>query len=500
MSPTTEPFNYNILVFVADQLRSDCLGCYGNPVISTPHIDGLAAHGVRFTRYYTQNPTSYPSRATMLSGLYPRAHGVWAGGVPFSRGATTIPQFFRDHGYATALAGDISINPEGAAEPEQYARESFHYWDTHPEVADWHGPDLGFDHVDLALGTGEKMNGHYKHYLLETFPQGIELLRREKALEPLNDTVNTWKNAMPVEHHYNTWIAQQARDQIRRNRDGKFLLWCGFADPHFPFSAPYPYCDTYTPGDLPSPLRSDEEHRTMPPHFADFIRLYSGTQSDRNFGEITAQYYAMIHYVDECIGSILRELDVQGLRERTIVIFTTDHGELLGDHGLLYKGPYLYQSLVRIPFIISIPSLSGEPRIVDSPVGHIDLFPSLVDLVGASTPSHLQGRSWLPIVDGRRERTHDAVLTEYHDVYPKLDTTFNMKCLHVDRWKLVCYAARDYGELYDLGDDPQEFRNLHGLPQYRDVVRDLEARLLRVLIETEGEWPEILSGPEITED
>ena len=360
---------------------------------------------------------------------------------------------------------------------------------------DWHGPYRGFQHVDLVIGHVDPLAGHYKHDLRAEYPEGIELTKRSHALDPAPGTASTWKNALPPEHHYNSWIARKTRDYLRQHTTKPFFLTVSFPDPHFPFSAPAPYCDMYNPADVPAPLAREGERDTQPPHFRDFIDLYAAGQTERDFRLMAAQTYGMIHFVDECIGTILEELDTLGLRRNTIVVFTSDHGELLGDHGLIYKGPYLYEPLVRTPLIVSAPGASRPPASTDALVGHVDLFPTLADLLGFPVPGLVQGVSCANVLSGTRSEIRDSVLTEFHDEYRQqgMMTPFNVKCIHHDRWKLVHYGHRSYGELYDLAEDPEEFHNLHSDAGYRNTVRELEALLTDELIRTEGEWPSRIS-------
>ncbi len=482
---------YNILILMTDQHRVDCLGCYGNQIISTPNIDVLAQTGVLFRRAYVQNPICMPSRATILTGLYPRTHGVWDNGCTFSLGAETIPGFLKAKGYATASIGKIHLNPFGPAS-EPYIRESQKYWDRHPEMKYWHGPYVGFDEVELVSGHVNYAAGHYKHYLKELFPEGIELLKKENASDPPSGAASTWKNAIPAEYHYNHWIAEKTKEYLIRLRDRPFFMQCSFPDPHFPFSAPSPYCDIYSPADMPPPLNREEGSDTMPAHFAHFAKLYAEGQTEDHFREMAAQTYGMIHFVDDCIGSVVAELESLGLREKTIVIFTTDHGELLGDHGLIYKGPYLYQSLVRTPLIISLPP-TLKPGTIQALAGHVDLFPTILDILNEERPSYLQGRSLLPLIEGKADKARDSILTEFHHGYGQGLGRFNVKCIHHDKWKFVHYGNRSYGELYNLEDDPNEFYNLYNDPGYREKVKEFEILLLNELIQTEGEWP--AAGP-----
>ncbi len=209
----------NVLLILTDQQRKDTISAYGNPGIRTPNLDRLAARGVRFERAYCQNPFCCPSRASILTGLYPRTHGVWNNSIPFSRvGAPTLGDLLHEHGYRTGSVGKIHLNPWGPPPPVGF-EESRQYWAAHPEMRDWHGPYCGFRDVEMSNGHVHYSTtaGHYGAYLAEKFPAGVELFKRKKAI--VNHAYfETWRNAMPEEHHYNTWIADD-------NQRKSFWAW-----------------------------------------------------------------------------------------------------------------------------------------------------------------------------------------------------------------------------------------------------------------------------------
>jgi arylsulfatase len=485
----------NVLLFLTDQQRKDSLGAYGNPIARTPNFDRIAGEGVRFQRAYTQNPFCCPARASILTGTYPRTHGMWHNGIQFLNGVATLGDILQKEGFRTGSVGKIHLNPWFGPHPPVAYEESRSYWEKHPEMAAWHGPYVGFQEVEMVQGHGHysMYAGHYAAYLKEHFPEGAELLKREKALKD-EGYRETWHNAIPEEHHYNTWIADRTVEMIDRFAEDRFFIHCSFPDPHHPFTACEPYASMYSPKDMPDSIPpSLEELERMPPYY---LKQHQGQPSfydgkPPNFSQdiagaplrgIKAQTYGMVTHVDACIGRIMEHLESRNLLDKTLILFTTDHGELLGDHGFLYKGPFYYQCLVNVPLLMRFPG--QEPRVVDDLVAHVDIVPTTLESLELEIPTYLPGNSLAGCSSGRPSKRRDAVLTEFRPFGCP-----NMKVLHTERWKYTYYEGEEYGELFDLAEDPEERRNLFDDPGCRKVKTELEKRLLDELVATEAPWP-----------
>ncbi|MBI3970477.1 MAG: sulfatase-like hydrolase/transferase, partial [Chloroflexi bacterium] len=372
-------------------------------------------------------------------------------------------------------------------------QESQDYWQRHPEMAAWRGPYCGFQEVELTVGHVHyaTKGGHYAAYLRETYPEGIELLKRERALvDP--GYFETWHNALPEAYHYNTWIAERTIAMIDRFATEPFFVQCSFPDPHHPFSACEPYASLYDPAAMPEPIPASlGELERMPPHYR---AVHLGQENEysraRNFRrdiagaplrEMMAQMYGMVTHVDHCVGRIVDHLAARGLLDETLVIFTTDHGELLGDHGFLLKGPFFYRALLNVPLIVRCPG--AAPAVRDELVSHLDLVPTVLECLGFDPPSYLPGHSLRGQLHGQPAYVRDAVLTEYRP-HGK-----NMKVLHTREWKYVYYHGEPYGELFDLTNDPQERHNRFDEPPYASQRRAMHDRLLDELVGTESTWP-----------
>lgn len=484
----------NVLLILTDQQRKDSVGAYGSPVAATPALDRLAREGARFERAYGTNPFCCPSRASILTGLYPRTHGVWDNGVQFDAvGAPTLGDLLQPHGYRTGCVGKLHLNLWFGPHPPTGYEESQDYWAKHPEMADWHGPYCGFQEVELTVGHVHysTRGGHYAAHLRQTFPEGVELLTRARA-ERDDGYFETWHNATPEAHHYNTWIAERTMAMIDRFGDQPFFIQCSFPDPHHPFSACEPYASLYDPGDVPEPIPASlDELDAMPPHYRAIhlgqeqvfsrARPFQSEIAGAPLREMAAQMYGMLTHVDHGIGRILDHLESRGQLDETLVIFTTDHGELLGDHGFLLKGPCFYQSLLNLPLIVRCPG--APPAVRHELVSHVDLVPTVMDCLGLDVPDYLPGHSLKGHLSGAPTHVRDAVLTEYR---PDGE---NMKVLHTQDWKYVYYHGASYGELFDLAGDPGEHRNLFADPAHAGQRRKLHDRLLAELVDTESTWP-----------
>lgn len=486
----------NVILFLTDQQRLDSIGAYGNSVASTPNLDWIASRGVRYTRAYTHTPWCSPARTSILTGTYLRTHGVWHNGIQFLTGVPTIANMLGTCGYRTGSVGKVHVNPWFGAAPPAAFEESDGYWASHPEIADWHGPYLGFQEVDLVHGHGHysMTSGHYAAYLDRCFPDGKDLLKRPAALFDLGYR-ECWKNAIPERHHYNAWIADRTIEMIDRFGSDPFFIHCSFPDPHHPFTACEPYASMFDPDDMPDPLPySETQLGQLPPHYLkqhhgipsfdkrppDFPNEIAGTP----LRHIMAQTYGMVSHVDACIGRILEHLRRSGRLDETLIIFTTDHGELLGDHGFIYKGPFCYQCLMNVPLLAMGPGVSAGVR--SDLVCHVDILPSILAQLGLAVPSHATGRP-LPglLPPDWAYFPRDAVLSEFR---PR--PAFSMKILHTARYRYVFYHGQSYGELFDLLEDPGETTNRFDDGDYARVRKELHERLLMELAATESPWPE----------
>lgn len=488
----------NFLFIITDQQRADTLGANGSTLGATPYIDALARTGITFSRGYCNNPLCMPSRASIMTGRYPSSSGVRTNGVIAHPDQPLLPQLLADAGYHTAAFGKIHYHPFGAP-TSTYWPENRHVIDAGNDLTQ---PYLGFQTIALAGGHGDVVPGLHAQMLVEHYP-GIYARRGPSgalfvpdALLHRAQKIQTYKTAIPEELYPTTWIVDRTIDFLNQVEE-PFFAWCGINDPHHPFKPPGRYWDMFNPADMPSPVQRLGELEDKPSHFRDFFEgRYAGLDTDgfllgndRYLAEeririIQAAYYGMVAMIDDNVQRLLARLEARGLRENTVVIFTSDHGEFLGDHGFVLKGPMHYESVLRVPFILSCPAHFAQARTVDGPVGLIDLFPTLLELAGVDVPAGTQGRSLVGQLSGETDRGWDQVYIE-NDVDP---LGLRLRTLVTDRWKLTWYAGESYGELYDLESDPHEFVNLwnRGDPK---VKRELVSQLLDTVILNQDKLP-----------
>lgn len=489
----------NVLLITTDQHKAATIGAYGDPMGATPVLDALAARGTTFTRCRTQNPFCQPARATILTGVHPSTHGVVRNGIDLPDDAT-----------ANSIATQLAALGSRAA---LFGKAHFaSYWPDFPtgrveSIADsalvpddWHGPYFGFEHVELALDThniriapqagqwnwgfGPPPVGlHYARFLFrDGRERGNERLRlmQPEAAGRTWDHTQTWKNQLPEEDHPTTWTADRAIEWLRgADASQPFFAWVSFADPHHPFDPPSPWCDRYDPADMLQVLPSahPEELAAKPPLHEAWTRGFAGSPyewanpgwtrltEEERLG-LLAAYYGMVAQLDHNIGRVLAALDARGLTDDTLVVFSADHGDFLGDHQMMLKGPIHYEALVRVPLVVCGPGFAAG-AVIDEPVGTIDLAPTFLAATGAPVPDALQGR---PLLDGPRQH----VLTEDDMVRGFLQ----LRTLTTKEWRVTRDLNQpDGGELYDLVDDPGELVNLWADPEYAPVRSDLLATL-----------------------
>lgn len=488
----------NILCFVTDQHRADHLGCYGDTQIRTPSIDRIAAEGVVLTESYVANPVCMPNRATMFTGRYPKAHGLRENGNTLSPSETVLPEVLRAGGYQTASVGKVhlapfDIKPEPASgEYELY--ESHQFWARGGELP---LPYYGLDSVCLVDGHGPYVFGDYKRCLDAHYPGAYEKLQARSAIEPPTGARQCWKSAISEELHYNTFIADRTIEFIQeRDRERPFFMWCSFPDPHHPFCPPKPYCDWYDPSGIEfRPARRPGEIDDLPSYFGKAYRgeMTTGgthgdmrTITDDHYREILALTYGMVSMVDASIGRIMSALEELSLLNNTIIVFLSDHGDLMGDHWIINKGPFLYRGLVRVPTVWRVPGMPGGRRVSDM-VSTVDLCPTLLELAGIEAPAGAQGRSYAGLLSGADDGVgRDSIYIEYDESY----ISDRLRQIRTPDWALTFYANSEHGLLFDLRNDPDELRNRWDDPACRSAKQELLAELLRHTSQADDWLPE----------
>ncbi|WP_276270843.1 sulfatase [Haloarcula litorea] len=476
----------NVLWICTDQQRWDTLGCYGAAHIDTPHLDALASDGVRFERTYCQSPVCTPSRASMLTGRYPRTTGCRQNGQPMPRDEPLVTSRLATSGYRCGLAGKLHLSPTNPEdETDATAREPARRLDDGYGTVHW-SPMPGDDSPD----------NQYRQWL-----RG----RGESFERTPFEGSSYVETSMPPDSHQTTWCTDRAIEYVRTGAeaDHPWLFSLNYFDPHHPFDPPAAYLEKYVGrlDDLALPNYERGELDDKPGvqrEAAHTGRLEGATMDDDEHRLVRAAYYAMIDFVDDQVGRLLAELDATGQREDTLVVFTSDHGEMLGDHGIYKKGPYFYEPAVRVPLLVSQPGTVREGAVVDDLVELADLAPTLADAAGLERTTGMQGRSLWPRLraDGDAGAHRDSVYCEFYDASQRhTDPPVHATMARTDRYKLVAHHGTDDGELYDLDADPAERQNRWGDPEYAEAktrllgtLADRMAGTVDPLPERTGDW------------
>ena len=495
----------NILLITSDQQHWSTLGCL-NPEIRTPNLDRLAEQGMLFNRAYTVNPTCTPTRASLITGKYPSQHGAWSLGTKLSETEHTIGEDFVEAGYRTGLVGKAHFQPL-AGTPEYPSLESYPIMQDLDFWRDFHGPFYGFEHIEVCRNhTDEAHVG--QHYALWMEENGLENWR-DYYLPPTGNNEGQYRKwLIPEEFHYDAWIAERTNALLEQySRDGEsFFLWASFFDPHPKYLAPEPWDTMYDPDELTVPSATEGEHEANPPHFRltqeedpDFSPwresgqglhgFHSHVHDDRELAKDIACYYGMISLMDKYIGSILDRLEELGLAENTLVVFTTDHGHFYGHHGLIAKGAFHYEDMIRLPFIARWPGHIPAGERSDALISLVDLPVTFLRAAGIEVPRTMTGCDIHPALAGEGEVRDHVVVENRHE-----PTTIHAKTYVDERYKLTVYFNRDYGELFDLEEDPGEVSNLWDDPDHRELKAELTRELLFAEMGKEPLWMPRVAG------
>jgi arylsulfatase len=485
----------NFIFICADQMRYDALSVAGNRVAHTSNIDRIAARGASFHRHFTPNQICSPSRASMATGLYPRHHGLWRNGVALDERIPNLWQALSRAGYATRGVGKLHFQPL-LAPAERDMPESLAYWEK-PDNESWRGPYFGFDAVDLVMGEANESTraGHYATWLKRNHPEVVGLYEPEASPDSRAQDLNeVWKSAVPPKLHYTNWIADRAIDFIecQGRQSQPFGLFVSFPDPHHPFAPPRPYCDLFRPERMPKPAIRAGELERMPaylgegddPTKAPYIAtgeqpreqgflLRTDAISAETLATAIAHTHGMVQMIDDAVGRVLEALANAGVLDDTYVLFTADHGELLGDHGLLRKGPPPYRQLLQVPLVICGPGIRAATSL-DALTSHIDLFATIASLLGLPAPI-TDGIDLTPLIDGRTASVREFLFAEYH---PRRDACLYNQSIVSPEWRFTRYPNQpSWGELFDLRDDPWEHWNLFGEKEFCERARILNSVL-----------------------
>ncbi len=460
----------NVLLITTDQQRFDTLGCNGNPHIRTPNLDRLAADGVNLRRHTTSCPLCTPARVSILTGKYHRTHGARQIGDTLDSDARGVSHILTDAGYSCGVFGKTHFEP---------AQSLF------AERMDHSTPYYGFEEFRI---TEDNQVGEYLGWVKSEHPQHWDDVRRNTvqapgdSAEPLPDRGDNrpWDafvSSAPEELHQTHWITDHTIDFIRsRAAAGRaFFGWCSYVDPHHPFNPPERYASMYDPADLPIPPPREKAP-------LDFPRLYNDYSSDErmttaDYQRMKAHYYAMVTHIDANVGRILECLTDEGVLENTIILFTSDHGDYCGDHGLIRKGRAMYDNLLRVPMLVRLPNRENAGAEYDSPTQHEDIVPTVLEWVGVDVPGEVQGISFADPLRGRGPSGRKYAFFE--NEWSRAIGVSN------GRWKLMHYPEETTGigfVLTDTEDDPLEYENLAGAAEHAAIEHELKKALFEHML------------------
>jgi len=463
---------------MTDQHRWDCIGANGNRLIKTPNLDRLAAESANFTHFFVQAPVCVPSRASFFTGRYPHSHRNRVNYTPLDRGEVLMQSRLRDNGYATASVGKLHYYPPTVMEAKR----------------------TGFDAVELhdAVSSFDRFSD-YITWRKQHDP--LSALQHRAFASDIPAGKNPFRQAIDEKYSETTWTGERTRHHIRRlaGGDQPFFLFSSFWKPHSPFEVPQPYDAMYDDVEIPLPkqMTLEEIMRLPTPLRTLILRFRPEYDTDRERLQwIYRSYYGAISHIDREVGSILDTLEAVGVADNTIVVFSSDHGDQLLEHGLMGKNCF-FESSVRVPFIIRFPG-HVRPAQYEELVESVDLLPTVFELAGLPEPYSNQGHSLAGLIVKNRSDyvARTAVFSE--NVIPEVITgsseTFEFikgegirgirhpdaKMVRTRRWKYV-YYPEGFEELYDLKADPNEMENLADDTEYREQIYEMKDRLLHWL-------------------
>ncbi|MDP6779587.1 MAG: sulfatase-like hydrolase/transferase [Candidatus Latescibacteria bacterium] len=450
----------NILILYTDQQRWDALGANGDPEIKTPNLDRLASQGINFPRFFVQNPVCMPSRVSLLSSRYPSSLGIYQNGTTVPSDTLVLPMMLSNYGYHSANLGKLHFLPHA-----------------NRDHADPH-PPYGFDTLAISDEPG-CYDDAYRAWVRNRAPDQLDHI--SVGLPPARAQWEAMMGAQPGIAHpdrerqgavpfpaddgltHTAFVANQTIEFIRRHRDRPFMAIGGFYSPHSPWVTPQRFLDLYDPASLPLPEIPEgwQAPGNRAPVAEDELR------------SIRQGYYGMVSEVDHYVGQILDCLDAEGLAENTIVIFTSDHGEYLGDYHMFGKGAPGMDCISRVPFVVRWPAGAERGLTHEGIVEAVDVVPALLEACGIPIPPSVQGRSLLPAVRGESDPGRDCALTE----------AVRTRSIRTEGHRYV--IDRDGREtLHDLSRDPNAYINVAQESAYASVLAEHRRMLLEKLFET----------------
>lgn len=459
----------NFLFFITDQHRADWLGCMGHPVVRTPHIDSIAARGVRFENFHVASPVCMPNRASLLTGRFPTLHGLRYNGCRLPLNANTFVDVLAAGGYHTAAIGKSHLQPFTSMPPiraddpvdrligDAWKPQTGDYSQEEPGRYSGDGryefktPYYGYRHVEMATSHGDRCGGHYGQWFRQNCRDWEAMHDDANELAHNYSCPQAYRTPIPEELYPTSWVADRTIDYLdgQKGDNTPFFTFVSFPDPHHPFNPPGKYWDMYSPDEFDVSLPY-EAHQNPPPPLQWLDRNWrdAGGQltkqtalrlGEQQLKEAMALTAGMISCVDDAIGRVLERLEHNGQLDNTVICFNSDHGDYLGDFNLLLKGALPFRSINRVPFIWSDPDNRGAAS-TSSLASTIDISATILDRAGLQPYCGIQGQSFLSTMrEGTSHR--EELLVEYNDGTPRLgfDQPARVRSLITREWRFSLY-------------------------------------------------------------
>ena len=499
----------NVLLIITDQQRADHVGFMGNQVVRTPHLDAIAARGTVFESAWVNNPVCMPNRSTIMTGRMPSSHGVIFNDRSLEWAANTHVRQFRAAGYRTGLFGKshlqhgMSRNSVMAPDGRPSVLDAFPAgWDHledeeryYDDVPPWPDDFYGFDTAELSINHGAAVTGHHFQWAVDRGANPDHLRVPQSADNPRTRGSDVWWQIYDPpygeEFHSTSFVADRTIDFIERaSAEGSpWLAWASFPDPHHPFTPPGRWYDRHHPDDMVLPDTFDDPIMGAPEYLKivqrwrvdkmrNWVGLTGATSPEVTRAAMAANYGA-IEMIDDRVGQIMATIGRLGQLDDTIVVFTADHGEMMGDHFLMLKGYMHYRGTLQVPLVVSDPRRTAART--TSLAASIDIGPTLMDLCGVETYHGVQGTSQLPVLDDPTASVRDSVLIEDDLDWPKIDPFPTMiRTLITPEHRYSRYNTGEDG-VYELATDDDERTNLASTrPELRsELIEGLTDAMMR---------------------
>ncbi len=453
----------NILFIMTDQQRWDAMGTSGDWV-TTPALDRIAAEGVRFTQCITTTPICIPARVTLATGRYPHNNAVWSNvNYTMPEDAPTWMRAIRDLGYRTSLFGKTHLHPHRGDLRERECLLNAYGLDDVDEIGGPRASAQVMSHM-TAMWQDKGLLDAYREDFAERFANKPHVSR---------------PSVLPLEDYADVYVGQQAKRYLEAyDRDEPWLCWVSFGGPHEPWDAPEPYASQFDPDAMPPPVPRPAHDQNRPQGWLDYYMANSSPALEPgDEAAMRANYAGNVRLIDDQIGDILAAIEARGELDNTVIAFTSDHGEMNGDWGLIYKMNFLDGAL-RVPLLVRTPATATNGGMVsDALAENCDLGPTLVELAGGDLEHRQFARSLLPALDGGSHR--EDALSEFRGEF----------MLMTEEWKMALNREGRVYLLFDRAADPQETRNLAGLPEMRTVEDELRLRTLERIAQTQLKAP-----------